>query len=71
MKKVLLVILSIVVLAACGKKEEPTKVSIIDSNRFEFQVIQSPLTNKCYEAVINNYTYTLNRVFEIPCDLKK
>ncbi len=63
------IVLSAFVLAACGKKEEPASEKVEPVKKiFEFQVIKSPSTGKCYEVVNYYYDHRLHNIFEVPCE---
>lgn len=74
-KKFGLVILALA-LVACAKKVEPSEnkenpsLSRVSEGIFYFQVIQSPVTGKCYEAINIVNSYDHSRIFEISCDYK-
>ncbi len=76
MEKIVLIILALA-LVACGKREESsgskenTAESRVSRQNFDFQVIQSPITGKCYETVNVSNSYSFSRIFEISCDSKK
>ncbi len=59
------------VVVACGKKGPSEDGNILGDQTFEFQVIKSPLTGKCYEAVSHYDSRNFQRIFEVSCDFYK
>lgn len=73
MKKHIVVALVVcsAVLVACGKKGPSENRNILGDQTFEFQVIKSPLTGKCYEAVSHYDSRNFQRIFEVSCEFYK
>ena len=73
MKKMFLPVLVVVtlVLTACGKPEFQDDGKGTDVDIFDFQVIKSPVTGKCYEVVILRRSHRVNHISEVSCDYKK
>ena len=59
------VVLCVATLAACGKREASET-----TQEYTFDVVKSPFTGKCYEAVSYPKSST-DYVFEISCEFYK
>lgn len=68
---IIALVMSSTLLVACGKRSPPENEDIHGDATFEFQVIKSPLTGKCYEAINRDGKYTSQRIFEVSCEFYK